>query len=101
MILPSILMFGVGAEKLYYYQLGLLQTKSILVHRNILLFLARPIFKEKLILFCFVDKNKRNDSEQIRRKKENQAIAQLLLVIGSFYLGFIPFSGKILTLSAL
>jgi len=37
-----------------------------------------------------------NESELIRQKKENQAILQLSLIVGSFMLGYLPFCGKIL-----
>ena len=35
-----------------------------------------------------------NESEMIRQRKENQAIAQLLLICGSYFIGYIPYCGK-------
>ena len=37
-----------------------------------------------------------NEGELIRQRKENQAIAQLLLICGSFLFGYVPFCGEIL-----
>ena len=48
---------------------------------------------------CIKDNERRagaspNEGELIRLRKEEQAIAQLLLICGSFFLGYIPFCGE-------
>ena len=35
-----------------------------------------------------------NESELRRQRKENQAIVQLMMIIGSFLLGYVPMCGK-------
>ena len=38
-----------------------------------------------------------NESELRRQRKENQAIFQLMMIVGLFFLGYIPTCGKQLT----
>ena len=39
---------------------------------------------------------KNNEVETIQQTKENQAIAQLLLIVISYFIGYIPRAGKVL-----
>ena len=80
-------------------RLGPVADRSIImVHYLICLFCACSIRMKLLLLFCIVDNNRGNKGEQIRRKKENQAIAQLLLIVLSFFLGIIPFCGDVVAI---
>ena len=37
-----------------------------------------------------------DDGELKRQRKENQAILQLLLIVGSFLFGYVPYCGKVI-----
>ena len=42
----------------------------------------------------FLDSEDVGETEMIRRKKENQIVLQLLLIVGAFMLGYIPTTGE-------
>ena len=58
----------------------------------------RCVICNTIKLSLFIDRRKRenqiNEAEMIRHKKENQAVAQLVLIIVSYLFGYIPISSK-------
>ena len=52
-----------------------------------------PTDLDDILCFVFVVSDSIGQSEEIRRKKENQIIFQLVLIVGTFVFGYFPTSG--------